>query len=32
LKLNPGDRIRLDAAQFERLSKAFFTEIQSRFL
>jgi hypothetical protein len=32
LKLNTGDRIRLKAAQFERLSKAFFTEIQSKFL
>jgi hypothetical protein len=32
LKLNIGDRIRLSAAQFERLSKAFLTEIQSRFL
>jgi hypothetical protein len=32
LKLNTGDRIRLKAAQFERLSKAFFTEIQSNFL
>jgi hypothetical protein len=32
LKLNIGDRIRLSAAQFERLSKAFLTEIQSKFL
>ena len=32
LKLNIGDRIRLSAAQFERLSKAFFTEIQSKFV
>jgi hypothetical protein len=32
LKLNIGDRIRLSAARFERLSKAFLTEIQSKFL
>ena len=32
LKLNVGDRIRLSAAQFERLSKAFLAEIQARFL
>ncbi|MGZ4277663.1 MAG: hypothetical protein ACXVFN_15315 [Solirubrobacteraceae bacterium] len=32
LKLAIGDRIRLSAAQFERLSKAFFAEIESRFL
>jgi hypothetical protein len=32
LKLNIGDRIRLSAAQFQRLSKAFFTEIESKFL
>jgi hypothetical protein len=32
LKLDIGDRIRLDAAQFERLSNAFFTEIQAKFL
>jgi hypothetical protein len=32
VKLNIGDRIRLSAAQFERLSKAFFTEIESKFL
>jgi hypothetical protein len=32
LKLNIGDQIRLSAAQFERLSKAFLIEIRSRFL
>ena len=32
LKLNAGDRIRLGATQFERLSRAFFTELKSRFL
>jgi hypothetical protein len=32
LKLGVGDRIGLRAAQFERLSKAFFAEIGSRFL
>jgi hypothetical protein len=32
LKLNIGDRIKLSVAQFERLSKAFLTEIQSKFL
>jgi hypothetical protein len=32
LKLNIGDRIRLSAAEFERLSKAFFTEVESNFL
>jgi hypothetical protein len=32
MKLNIGDRIRLNAAQFQRLSKAFFTEIESKFL
>jgi hypothetical protein len=32
LKLDVGDRIRLSAAQFERLSKAFLAEIRSRFL
>jgi hypothetical protein len=32
LKLNIGDRIRLSAAQFDRLSRAFFVEIQSKFL
>jgi hypothetical protein len=26
-----GDRIRLSAAQFERLSAAFFSELRSRF-
>ncbi|HEY7935390.1 MAG TPA: hypothetical protein VID48_16335 [Solirubrobacteraceae bacterium] len=32
LKLNFGDPIRLTAAQFERLCKAFFTEIQAKFM
>jgi hypothetical protein len=32
LKLDIGDRIRLDAAQFERLAKAFFAEIERRFV
>jgi hypothetical protein len=32
VKLNSGDRIRLSAAQFERLSQAFFAEIESKFL
>jgi hypothetical protein len=32
LKLKAGDRIRLGAAQFERLSKAFFAELKSKFL
>jgi hypothetical protein len=32
VKLNIGDPIRLTAAQFERLSKAFFAEIESKFL
>jgi hypothetical protein len=32
LKLDIGDRIRLGAADFERLSKAFLAEIRSRFL
>ncbi len=31
LKLEYGDPIRLSAAQFDRLSKAFFNEIQARF-
>ena len=32
LKLEIGDPIRLSAAQFELLSKAFFTEIEAKFL
>jgi hypothetical protein len=32
VKLNSGNRIRLSAAQFERLSQAFFAEIESKFL
>jgi hypothetical protein len=31
VKLNIGDRIRLTQAQFERLAKAFFTEIELKF-
>jgi hypothetical protein len=31
-RLSIGDRIRLSAAQFERPSKAFFTEIETKFL
>jgi hypothetical protein len=31
LKLNIGDRIRLNAAQFERLAKAFLAEIERKF-
>jgi hypothetical protein len=30
--LEPGERIRLTAAQFERLAKAFLAEIEARFL
>jgi hypothetical protein len=32
LKLPVGDKIKLTAAQFERLSKAFLADIQSKFL
>lgn len=32
LKLEIGDRIRLTAAQFERLSKAVLAQIQAKFL
>jgi hypothetical protein len=32
LKLDVGDRIRLSAAQFERLAKAFLADVRSRFL
>lgn len=32
LKLNIGDPIRLTADQFERLSTAFFAELEARFL
>jgi hypothetical protein len=32
VKLNLGEPIRLTPEQFERLSKAFFAEIESRFL
>jgi hypothetical protein len=32
LKLDIGDRIKLSAAQFERLSKAFLAEIRAKFV
>lgn len=32
LKLNLGDPIRLSATQFEQLAKAFFAEIETRFV
>lgn len=32
LKLEIGDRIGLDAVQFERLAEAFFVEIQAKFV
>jgi hypothetical protein len=32
VKLNIGDRITLSAAQFERLAKAFFASVDSKFL
>lgn len=32
LKLAPGDEIHLSAAGFERLSAAFFTELEARFV
>ncbi len=32
VKLEIGDRIRLSAAQFERLAKAFFADIEAKFL
>ena len=32
LKLEIGDRIRLGAAQFQDLSKAFFAELESKFV
>ena len=32
LKLDFGDRIALTAAEFERLAKAFFSELEARFL
>jgi hypothetical protein len=32
LKLNVGDRIKLTAAQFDRLAKAFLAEIESKFV
>ena len=32
LKLEVGERIRVDAAQFERLSKAFFADLDAKFV
>jgi hypothetical protein len=32
LKLMPGDPIEINGAQFERLSKAFLTELDARFV
>lgn len=32
LKLEPGDPIRISAAEFERLSKAFLTELDLKFV
>jgi hypothetical protein len=32
LKLEVGERIRLNAAQFERLTKAFFAELDAKFV
>jgi hypothetical protein len=32
LKLDIGDRIHLPAAQFERLSKAFFADLEAKFV
>jgi hypothetical protein len=32
VKLDIGDRVKLTAAQFERLAKAPFSEIESKFL
>jgi hypothetical protein len=32
VKLKIGDQIRLTADQFERLSSAFFTELERKFL
>jgi hypothetical protein len=32
LRLEPGDSIRIDAAQFERLSKAVLAELDSKFV
>lgn len=32
LRLEPGDPIRIDAAQFERLFKAFVAELDSKFV
>jgi hypothetical protein len=32
LNIRIRDRIRLSTAQFERLSKAFFTELERKFL
>jgi len=32
LKLEPGDRIELSAAQFDRLAKAFFADLEAKFV
>jgi hypothetical protein len=32
VKLDIGDRIELTMAQFERLAKAFFAEIETKFI
>jgi len=32
LKLQPGDQIEVDAAEFDRLAKAFFSALQERFI
>jgi hypothetical protein len=32
LKLDVGDRIRLDVAQFERLAKAFFADLETKYV
>jgi hypothetical protein len=32
LKLEPGEKIKITAEDFERLTNAFFTELESEFL
>jgi hypothetical protein len=32
LKLEPGDRIELSAAQFDRFAKAFFADLEAKFV
>ena len=32
LKLDVGDEIRLSAAQFERLAKAFFADLETKYV